>query len=313
MEKFGDYSSRAEAADGPSGARIAYADYLHFYVVKDVNTRTIGLKAGDYDYAYMLAGDMFDPLSSTDGLVTTVNAGAMNGVVFTNNTAGILANNYPLRHALQVAISSANVLKAAVGAEALYNLCPEIYPDGFLYHSGLICEDYNAGDPVKAAEMAKAAGYNGETITFYINTNYLTYVNMCTVIIEQLRVAGFNIDAQYLERTTMMERRKDPNNWDLFFTHMSLNPLPLVYDVMTTSYAGWWTTPERNELFSQFVGTIDESARVQIWSNLQALIYVQLPIINIGHFFDYDAYSTNLQGLPERVNIYPYFWGVQKF
>ena len=311
MERFEEYSSRSETPDGPSGKREALVDRLEFYVVEDVNTRTTGLRAGDYDYAYMLSGDMFESLKNESNLVTTVNAGAMNGVVFINNTAGILADNYPLRHALQTAINSEEVLQAALGAQELYSLCPEIYPEGFFYHSGIECPDYNQGDPVKAQEMAQAAGYNGETITFYVNTNYQNYVNMCTVIIEQLKNAGFNIDAQYLEGATMMEQRKNPDNWDLFFTHMSMNPLPLVYDVMNTSYAGWWSTPERNELFDAFVAEMDDGARTAIWSEIQELIYTQLPIIDIGHFFDYDVYSNRLTGLPERVDIYPYFWGVQ--
>ena len=311
FEKFDEYSARTEEANGPAGKREALADYLEFYVVKDVNTRTTGLKAGDYDYAYMLSGDMFDSLSGEENIVTTVNDGAMNGVVSLNNTAGILADNYPLRHALQTAINSEEVLMAALGAEELYSLCPEIYPEGFFYHSGIECQDYNQGDPEKAAEMAKEAGYNGEEITFYVNTNYQNYVNMCTVIIEQLKTAGFNINAQYLEGTTMMEQRKDPENWDLFFTHMSMNPLPLVYDVMNTSYAGWWTTPERNELFDAFVAEMDDNARREIWGQIQELIYTQLPIIDIGHFFDYDAYSDRMTGLPEQVNVYPYFWGVE--
>ena len=311
MEKFEDYSPRSEEANGPAGKREALVDRLEFYIVEDVNTRTTGLKAGDYDYAYMLSGDMFDSLKGESSLVTTVNDGAMNGVVFINNTAGVLADNYPLRHALQTAINSEEVLQAALGAKELYSLCPEIYPEGFFYHSGIECPDYNQGNSAKAQEMAEAAGYNGETITFYVNTNYQNYVNMCTVIIEQLKNAGFNIDAQYLEGATMMEQRKDPENWDLFFTHMSMNPLPLVYDVMNTSYAGWWTTPERNELFDAFVAEMDDEARTAIWGDIQELIYTQLPIIDIGHFFDYDVYSNRLKGLPERVNIYPYFWGVQ--
>lgn len=310
LEKFDEYCARSEEANGPAGKREAIADKLCFYVVKDVNTRTTGLKAGDYDYAYMLSGDMFDSLSKESSLVTTVNAGAMNGVVFVNNTAGILADNYRLRHALQTAINSEDVLMAALGAKELYNMCPEIYPEGFFYHSGRECPDYNQGNAEKAAQMAKDAGYNGETITFYVNTNYQNYVNMCTVIIEQLKQAGFNIDAQYLEGATMMAQRKEPENWDLFFTHMSMNPLPLVYDVMNTSYAGWWTTPERNELFDSFVAEMDDDARREIWGDIQELIYTQLPIMDIGHFFDYDVYSSRLTGLPEHVNIYPYFWGV---
>ena len=312
MEKFEDYTSRTDAPNGDAGAREALADYLHFYVVKDVNTRTSGLKAGDYDYAYTLSGDMYENLASTDGIeaVTTAPLGAF---LYMNKKSGILSTNYELCKALEMAIDRYEVMLTALGSEDLFSTTSNFYPKGNVYNpDGTESSGYNVADPVKAAEYAAAAGYNGEPITFLIFSHLQTHIDICTVIVEQLREAGFNIDAQYLERATLMEVRKDPESWDLFFTHVGISPLPILFDVINPDYAGWWTTDERNELVAKFIATVDDAERVEVWAELQDLIWTQYPVINVSHYSNFDAYSSDLTGIPETISRYTHFWGVTK-
>ena len=46
-----------------AGARVANFDDIRFIPVPDVGTRVSGVQAGDYDYAEMISGDLYDTLS----------------------------------------------------------------------------------------------------------------------------------------------------------------------------------------------------------------------------------------------------------
>ena len=59
LVRFDDYASPAGAADGYGGERVADFDTLRFIPVSDVGTRVAGLRAGDYDYAESIPGDLF--------------------------------------------------------------------------------------------------------------------------------------------------------------------------------------------------------------------------------------------------------------
>jgi peptide/nickel transport system substrate-binding protein len=77
-----EYSARTEAADGYAGKREALFDEIRFIPVPDVGTRVNGVKAGDYDYAEQILGDLFDSLKEDPSVVTTVNQGANQGMMF---------------------------------------------------------------------------------------------------------------------------------------------------------------------------------------------------------------------------------------
>ena len=65
LDRFDGYEPRSEQADGYAGARVANFDTIRFFPVPDVGTRVSGVQAGDYDYAEMISGDLYDTLSRT--------------------------------------------------------------------------------------------------------------------------------------------------------------------------------------------------------------------------------------------------------
>jgi peptide/nickel transport system substrate-binding protein len=59
LVSFDGYASPDGKADGYGGARVADFDTLRFIPVPDVGTRVAGVRAGDYDYAESIPGDLF--------------------------------------------------------------------------------------------------------------------------------------------------------------------------------------------------------------------------------------------------------------
>ena len=58
--RFDGYAKLPTPGDGYAGTRAANFDTIRFIPVPDVGTRVSGVQAGDYDYAEMISGDLYD-------------------------------------------------------------------------------------------------------------------------------------------------------------------------------------------------------------------------------------------------------------
>jgi peptide/nickel transport system substrate-binding protein len=143
------------------------------------------------------------------------------------------------------------------------------------------------------------------------STSYKIHYDVTLVLVKQLQDAGFNVDHQIFDWATLVSKRADPAQWDIFFTHHGFVPDPVLYSFMSNAYPGWWATDAKAALSKAFVETMDFSARKVVWDKLQALIYEEVPVVKVGDYFSYDIYSPKVQGLSESSLIWPKFWGVK--
>jgi len=158
--------------------------------------------------------------------------------------------------------------------------------------------------------LAAEAGYNGETIVFLASSSFQTHYDFSTVMVHNLREAGFNVDHQIFDWATKVARRADPELWNLFITAHGFVPEPALLTFMSEVYPGWWTTETKRALDREFSGTIDPVKRKDVWNRIQALVYEEVPIMKSGFHFTYFIYSPRLEGVGETSLIWPKFWGV---
>ncbi len=310
--RYDDYASPSGDADGYGGARVADFDTLEFIPVPDVGTRVAGLKAGDYDYAESIPGDLYADLEADSSVTTILNGGPIFGLVFMNSKDGPLKENFALRRAIQTAINKTPALQVAIGPKNLWRANGSFLPNGNVWYSESGTENFSKGDAAAARAMAKEAGYNGEPIKFMVSTNYPFHYDTAIVYTKQLAQAGFNIDLQVYDWATLIEKRAQPDQWDLFFTHHGFVPDPILISVMNDNYPGWWTTAEKAALKVRFTESSDPAERQAIWSEIQGLIYEQVPTMKTGDVYSYNIASPKLQGLGEATLIWPSFWNVSK-
>ena len=160
--------------------------------------------------------------------------------------------------------------------------------------------------------MAKEAGYTGEPIKFMVSTNYPFHYDTAIVYIRQLATAGFNVDLQVYDWATLIEKRGQPDQWDMFFTHHGFVPDPILISVMSDSYPGWWATPEKAALKAKFTASCDAAERPSTWAEMQALFYDQVPTMKTGDIYTYNIASPALKSLGDTTLIWPHFWNVSK-
>jgi peptide/nickel transport system substrate-binding protein len=316
LKRFDKYVASSSPADGYAGKRTAYFDEIRFIPVPDAQTRINGIKAGDYDYAEQIPGDLYDSMKADPSVKVTLNQGAAFGVTFINSKEGIFSPNGPmknpwkLRQAIMTALNMEPVLRAAVGPEGLWRLNGSITPEGTFFYTKAGTDKYSLGDVAKAKELAAEAGYKGEKIVFMSTSQYKDINDTSVVMDKQLRDAGFNIDFQVYDWATLVSRRAQPALWDMFQTRHGFVPDPILYTFMSVSYPGWWDTPEKAKLANEFTGALDMQARKAAWEKIQALVYEQVPIIKTGDQYFYDIYSPKVQGIGDTQLIWPKFWGV---
>lgn len=312
LTRFDDYSSPSGKSDGYGGTRQAKFDSIRFIPVPDVGTRVAGVKAGDYDYAESIPGDLFADLDASADVKTILNGGPIFGLVFVNSKEGPLKTNFALRRAIQTALNKTPALQVAIGPEGLWRANGSFLPEGNVWYTTSGTENFSKGDATAAKSMAEKAGYDGEPIKFMVSTNYPFHYDTAIVYTKQLAQAGFNIDLQVYDWATLIQKRAQPDQWDMFFTHHGFVPDPILISVMNDSYPGWWVTPEKDELKAKFTSSSDPKERQKIWADIQALIYQQVPTMKTGDVYTYNIASPKLKGLGKATLIWPHFWNVSK-
>ena len=312
ITKYKGYRSPKGKADGYAGARVAHFDAIRFIPVPDVGTRVNGLKAGDYDYAESIPGDLYNDLSKDRKVSVVLNGGAIFGLVYMNSKEGPLKKNFALRRAIQTALNKEEALRVSIGPKKLWAANGSFLPQRGVWGSKAGIANFSRGDVKAARKMAKAAGYKGEPIKFMVSTNYVFHYDQAVVFTKQLAEAGFNIDLQVYDWATLIKKRAQPDQWDMFFTHHGFVPDPILLAVVNDNYPGWWKTKEKDKLKGAFTSTTNQAKRRKIWSNLQALIYEQVPTMKTGDVFTYNIASKKLKGMQRSSLIWPHFWGVRK-
>jgi peptide/nickel transport system substrate-binding protein len=307
VEKFDKYQPRKEKSDGYAGARIANFDKIRFIPVPDVGTRVSGVQAGDYDYAEMISGDLYENLTQDKSVqVHRINAPIF-GLFFMNSKEGILKDNYKLRRAIQTALDKSQALRVAFGPKDLWSAEGSIFPKGTTWYSTAGVDGYSPHDPTKAMELAKEAGYTGTPIRLLVSTNYQAHYDEASVFTRQLADAGINIQMMVVDWATLLKMRGQAEQWDIFVTHHSFLPDPVLLTFLNASYPGWWDSPEIKALRAELVNSSDQAARKATWDKIQALIYEQVPVMKVGDAYTYDVASPKLMGLNPNG---PAFWNV---
>ena len=305
--RFDQYAPRSEPSSNMAGRKDALADDLFYYPVSQVATRIAGVQSGDYDIADQVSTDAYAQLKQDARVQPGVVGGAFMTFFF-NKRQGVMTNR-KLRQAVAVAMDMQPIMQATFGAPDLFSIDPSIYPKGTPWYTGAGGNWYNVHNVDQAKQLAKEAGYSGETIRWLTTQEYEYMFKSTVVASTQLQQAGFKIDLQVVEWATLLDRRAKADMWDMFVTSHSFVPDPSLITVFSSVYPGWWDTPEKNALFAQFNAEVDPGKRIQLWAKLQAMMYQEAPIVRPGGFSSVSLTRKGLPGYHPTAWIVP--WGVQ--
>jgi len=311
LVRFDGYQSLEGDPSGYVGRRVAYLDELLFIPVSEAQTRVAGLQAGDYDVALAIPTDLYEILEVNPRLATYRVGPPNNAPLYFNMSEGLMAN-IKLRQAVLAALDMQPIMEAAY-APGFWVAQGSILPEGTAWYTEAGAYLFDQDDPERAKKLMIEAGYAGQPIRIICTSEYSDHYNRALVIRQQLIKAGFNVDLQVYDWATLLARRAQPALWEIFISSHCFYPDPALYTILDPRYSTRWDTPEKQLLLEEFLTTAEFKTRYRIWEDLQALLWVQLPWVKSGDYWDLAAMGTSVTGFNDTnhpVIVRPYFWNI---
>ena len=288
LSRFDDYTARTDPSDGATGEKIAYIDTITF-IPTDASNAVNLLRTGGLNVQSQMPLDQVPSFASDPNVEATIIPNGGYPLLQLNTRAGLMANE-TLRQAVLAAVNAEEIMASVAPSAEFYTIDSSLMPPGSPWYSTEGSELYNQADPERSKQLQAQAGYNGEEITMI----YQTVDAWAPVAVAQLTAAGFNITAIPTDGPTFTQRRGDPEQWDIFTSGGTSYGDPLTVVFMSPGFPGWWDTPEKQALMSEFLTGTTQEGRKATWDELQALIYEQVPFVRIGGRAQVDAISSNV-------------------
>ncbi|QPB24704.1 ABC transporter substrate-binding protein [Rhizobium sp. 007] len=318
------YVPRQEASDGLAGGKIVNVDHVVWNIISDQQTALAALQAGEVDLLDSPAVDLLSVIDADPNLeVRDLNQGGLNNVLRMNFLQPPF-NNVKARQALLHLIDQ----------EAFLNI---LFPDprfrstvtSIFGHSTLYTNDANTGwfkkggDPEKAKQLFKEAGYVGEKVLILQPTDLgLAASSACQLLADTLRKVGVNAELASMAWGELATRRSnkgpvDNGGWSLFISDQSDyalgNPIgsPFLVASGDDAWYGWPKSDEYEALRAKWadVETLDQ--RKDLARQMQTVWWDFVGDMRLGQNSQPIAYRKALTGLIGMPQILP-MWNLRK-
>ena len=319
--KFDKYKSRAEPPSGTAGGKNVYVDRAEWIIIRDPQTQLNALIAGEVDIIEQPAFEQFSTLKSTPGIQIVDAQPAGLQFIFRFNHLWPPFDNVKIRAAAMVALGQEAFLKTQVGTPGMYKYCRSMFPCGTPFANDNTGIYTGTADPKKAAQMLKDAGYNGQPILLMRPTDLAGIAKLPLVAKQQLEAAGFKVDMQQMDWSTLLARRAkkdapDKGGWNAFMTSWTagdiLNPLTMAMLNATgdKGWFGWQDDKVIEELKGKFAQATTDAEKKKLAEQLQLRAVETVTHVWLGQFVNPAALRPNISGLvPAGAQVY---WNIKK-
>jgi peptide/nickel transport system substrate-binding protein len=310
MKRFDKYQPLDKAADFASGNRVAYVDEISFIPVPEGTVRADGVATGEYHFADDLNPDQVDSVKGQSNAVSAVVVMPYYWLVYHfNKKEGLFAgpNGLKLRQAVLASLNMEPLAKAGVGPQEFWRLGPDISArEVAWYNADAGADVYNKPNPDKAKALLTEAGYDGTPIRWMSTKEYFYNYNSSLPAKQQLEANGFKVDLQVMDWATLVKRRSDSKEYDVFVTgHESFNH-PILQPYLSSSWPGFWENAERDQIVSSMFTEPDPTKVVDLVKKLQDLQWREVPCIKICEYGKLQSASKKIQGYQPKTDAF--FW-----
>ncbi len=319
--KFDKYKPRAEPPSGTAGGKNVYVDRVEWVIIRDPQTQLNALLAGEVDIIEQPAFEQYASLKSSPGIQIVDAQPAGLQFIFRFNHLWPPFDNVKIREAAMVAMGQEAFLKTQVGTPGMYKFCKSMFPCGTPFASDSTGIYTGTADPKKAAQLLKDAGYNGQPIVLMRPTDLAGIAKLPLVAKQQLEAAGFKVDMQQMDWSTLLARRAkkdapDKGGWNAFMTSWTagdiLNPLTMAMLNATgdKGWFGWQDDKVIEELKAKFAQATTDAEKKKLAEQLQLRAVETVTHVWLGQFYNPAALRSNITGLvPAGAQVY---WNIKK-
>lgn len=316
-----DYVPRKEPASGLAGGKVVKVDKVRWVVMPDTMTAVNALQSGEIDMIEMMPHDMLPMIEGNSDLYYS----AYRKQAFQNmarlNFVQPPFNNLKIRQAAMLALGQKQVLEAQSGNPKLFRVCAAAFGCDSPYASNFGADKYGKAQPDKAKALLKEAGYDNAPIVLLNATDTPNVATMSTVIAEQLKAGGFNVQMVNSDIGAWIARRlskaaPSAGGWNIFATSNVLpevsNPLGFapVSAAGEKAYLGWPDIPSIEQTRAALAAAPSEADRKKIAAQLDREVIEQVLYIPLGEF---DAITAKRKSIQNQLDApAPVFWNLTK-
>ncbi len=316
------YVPRKEPPDYLAGGKVAKLDRVEWLYMPDNNTALAALQAGEIDYFEAPPLD-FIQLMKQDSDLRVMTLGPLGvQMMIRPNSLYPPFDNYKARQALLYMNSQSDTMQAVVGDPSLFmNYCASYFICGSANETAAGAAPYARQDFAKAKQLLQEAGYKGEPIVVLQPTDRPQYAAATTVMIDELRKSGVNVDVQSLDWATITGRRAkkdapDKGGYNLFITSAGgpdvASPVGSIWfnSACDKANVGWACDKDLVALVDTYSKEADPVKRHAMVDAIQERAYVSVPYVNLGQFVQPIAFRSNIKGVVAAG--LPVYWNIEK-
>ena len=301
MVRFDDYKARNEKPNGYGGGKTAHLDEIRWIPVPEVATRVAQVETGELEFADDLNLDAYDRLTKNPNVRPLVSKPYYWLVAVFNKKEGLMTNQ-KLRQAWQAALDIEPIMKNVAGGKAeFYRMDSSLAPvEITAWHTKLAGLPWNERNRDKARRLLQEAGYKKEPIRFMTTQEYKWMYDFALLTKQQLEDTGFTIDLQVVDWATLVKRRNNSKEYDVFTTGMGAFYDPTHHIYLTASWPGWTTDEDILRLQAELARETDPKKRMTLWEQQTRQFYEKVPVIRYGDLFGLRGIRNTVKGFNEK-------------
>ncbi len=303
MVRFDDYKPRSERPNGYGGGKTVHVDEIRWIPVPDVATRLAQLETGELDVADDLNLDQHDRIVRNPALRPIVAKPYFYLVAVLNKKEGAMTSQ-KLRQAWQAALDIEPIMRTVAGGKPdFYRMDASLaYAEIREWHTKIPGLPWNERNREKARRLLQEAGYKGEPIRFVTTQEYKWMYDFALLSKQQLEDAGFVVDLQVVDWSTLVQRRNNPKAFDAFTTGIGPFYDPTHALVLSCNWPGWTCDEEIQKLQAELARETDPKKRYALWEQQTRLFYEKVPVIRYGDLHGLRAMRTHVKGFNEKTD-----------
>lgn len=304
-----------------AGPKVAHVDRVEWHVIPDAGTAAAAMQAGEMDWWEVPSFDLLPILrQNADLTVAAPDPMGFLGNMRLNHLQPPF-NNPAIRRALLGAVNQEDYMSAAAGDPANWRSGVGVFCPTSPMASKAGMEVLTSPRNLAAVKKAIAdAGYNNERTVVLVPSDLALLKALGDVGVDLLQRVGLNVDAQYLDWGSTLQRlsKTDPvdkGGWSMFHTYWSgLDE----YDPAVHTYLrgngmaagrGWPTSEKLESLRSDWLFSGNPEDRKAIAARMQQQAFVDVPFIPLGQILQPSVYRRNVTDV---LTGYALFWNLKK-
>ncbi len=317
-----DYVPRNEPADGLAGGKVVKVERAELLTMPELATRAAALETDEVDYLEYAPIDFLPRFAANKDIVVSQASGLAQMVAaLSMNRLFPPFDNVLVRRAAQAALLRSEVLDGlGMPARMKDAGCTALFTCGTFYASD--AEKKMLGTATaQAQQLLQQSGYKNERVVFLLPGDSALLNPIGTVIADQLKRAGFNLDIQTQDWSSIAQRwigraAPDAGGWSAVpVTYPGFdmaNPLanPGIGYNCTGNQPFNYCSAALTPLIAQFEAEGDPAKRQAIAASIQQAAYEDATFPIAGQFSSPAAWRKELSGVIDFGM--PIMWNIER-